>query len=108
MEEQEKGRRKGPDSNDRKIMTFFVDNDIGLGGDTYIDKSCSPCARQAPGTKLLFLRFGKPDDTNKTDRAFDQGYQYCAPSLHERELECISKHARDMEEEFWPKPSVEH
>jgi len=34
VEEQEKRRRKGPDSNGRKIKTFFVANDIGLGGDT--------------------------------------------------------------------------
>jgi len=91
------GQRKDLILTVEKIKTFFVANDIGLGGDTYIDKSCSPCARQAAGTQLLFRRLGKPYDTNKTDRAFDQGYQYCAPSLHERELECISKHARDME-----------
>jgi len=54
-----------------KINKFFVANDIGLGGDTYINKSYSPCARQVAGTQLLFLRLGKPDDTNKTDRAFD-------------------------------------
>jgi len=56
---------------------------------------------------LLFLRLGKPDDTNKTDRAFDQGYQYCTPSLHGREeLECISKHARDAEPLL--RTSIEH
>jgi len=54
------------------FKSFFVAQDIGRGEDTYIDKSCSRSTRTI-GKQFLFIRLGRPDDTNKTLRPIDQG-----------------------------------